>query len=110
MGVLAVAGPISGAGAAIWPTAATWPTGFQFASSNIPAPTQAGVSTSGCSTNSTSVGGATAGSTATTCGALLSFVGPAVGQVSSVMGPTIIGSTVLAPVSVSSGAVVNTGP
>jgi hypothetical protein len=27
-----------------------------------------------------------------------------------VMGPTIIGSTVLAPVSVSSGAVVNTGP
>jgi hypothetical protein len=104
MGALAVAAPVSGAGAA------TWPTGFQFAGGGVPAPSQTGVSTAGCAENSTSVGGATAGTFGSTCGALLSFVGPAVGQVSSVVGPTIIGSTVLAPVSVSSGAVVNTGP
>jgi hypothetical protein len=101
---LAVAGPVSGAGAAVWPT------GARFAGSGVPAPTQTGVSTSGCSDNITSVGGFTGGTVATTCGALLSFVGPSVGQVSSVVGPTVIGATVLAPVSVSSGAVVNTGP
>jgi hypothetical protein len=40
------------------------------------------------------------------CGAGLVFIGPAIGQVSSVVGPTIIGGVVNAPVTASAGAVV----
>jgi hypothetical protein len=39
------------------------------------------------------------------CGAALSFVGPSVGQVATVIGPTIIGGVVNAPVMVSAGSV-----
>jgi hypothetical protein len=39
------------------------------------------------------------------CGAALVFIGPDIGQISSVVGPTIIGSVVNAPVTVSAGAV-----
>ena len=39
------------------------------------------------------------------CGAALSFIGPSVGQVGTVVGPTIIGSVVNAPVTSSLGAV-----
>jgi hypothetical protein len=70
---------------------------------------QVGVSTSYCSTNGTSVGGTTAGTAVTACGALGSSVGPAIGQVSNVEAPTIIGATVVGPVTASSGAVVNSG-
>jgi hypothetical protein len=93
---LAVAGPVAGAEA--------------WAGSGGPSTTQAGVSVSGCSSNSTSVGGSTAGTTATTCEALTADVGPAIGQISTVEAPTIVGSTVVAPVSTSSGAAVVTGP
>jgi hypothetical protein len=37
-------------------------------------------------------------------GAGLQFIGPSIGQVASVMGPTIIGSTVFAPVQTSAGS------
>lgn len=51
--------------------------------------------------------GETAGTEAKVClGAGLAFVGPAVGQVSSVVGPTIIGPGVVGQVIVSSGSVV----
>jgi hypothetical protein len=105
VGALAVAGPVSGAGAA------TWPTGFDFLGSAGPSSVQAGVSVSGCSSNGTSVGGTTGGTTATACGALISSVGPAIGQISTVVAPTITGSTVVGPVTASSGnAVVTSGP
>jgi hypothetical protein len=110
IGALGVAAPVSGAEAATWPTGWTWPTGFSFPGGGVLGGTQTGVSTSGCGTNTPSVNGATGGATATTCGDLLSFVGPAIGQISTVVGPTIIGSTVLAPVNVSSGAIVSSGP
>jgi hypothetical protein len=45
------------------------------------------------------------------CGAVLSFIGPSIGSVSTVIGPTIIGSTILAPVTVSNGgSTVNSVP
>ena len=44
------------------------------------------------------------------CFAGLSFIGPAIGQINNQIGPTIIGSTILAPVTVSAGPVVNTLP
>jgi hypothetical protein len=48
--------------------------------------------------------GATGGTTATVCqGTGLSFVGPAVGQVATVIGPTIIGPAVIGSVIVSAG-------
>jgi hypothetical protein len=37
------------------------------------------------------------------CGAVLAFNGPSIGNVSSVIGPTVIGATVLAPVTASTG-------
>jgi hypothetical protein len=37
------------------------------------------------------------------CGAVLAFNGPSIGNVSSVIGPTIIGGPVLAPVTASTG-------
>jgi hypothetical protein len=37
------------------------------------------------------------------CGAVLAFNGPTIGNVSSVIGPTIIGGPVLAPVTASTG-------
>jgi hypothetical protein len=40
------------------------------------------------------------------CGVTLAFIGPSIGQLSSQMGPTIIGATILAPVTVSPGPVV----
>jgi hypothetical protein len=39
------------------------------------------------------------------CGAALVFTGPSIGQVASVVGPTIIGSVVNAPVTASAGPV-----
>jgi hypothetical protein len=37
------------------------------------------------------------------CGAVLAFNGPSIGNISSVIGPTIIGAIVLAPVTASTG-------
>ena len=43
------------------------------------------------------------------CGAALVFIGPDIGQISSVVGPTIIGGVVNAPVTTTAGAVGNVG-
>jgi hypothetical protein len=51
------------------------------------------IGTAGCvGTNRPSVGGNNGSTSFQTCGALLSFSGPQVGQIASVVGPTIIGS------------------
>jgi hypothetical protein len=61
-------------------------------------------------TNRPSVGG-NAGSTANqTCGAVLSFTGPAIGQIASVIGPTIIGPVINAPIQTSNAPITNVGP
>jgi hypothetical protein len=39
------------------------------------------------------------------CGVLAVFVGPSTGQIAAAIGPTIVGSTILAPVTVSPGPV-----
>jgi hypothetical protein len=93
---LAVAAPVSGARAADLPIGL--PGGVaQGGQANAPA---------GCTGANAPSGVGDAGATENQiCGAALVFVGPSIGQVSSVMGPTIIGSTVLAPVTVSSGPV-----
>ncbi|MCW3047179.1 MAG: hypothetical protein JWO74_1463 [Solirubrobacterales bacterium] len=51
------------------------------------------IGTAGCvGTNRPSLGGNNGSTSAQTCGALLSFSGPQIGQIASVVGPTIIGS------------------
>ena len=58
----------------------------------------------GCvGTNRPSVGGNNGSTSAQTCGAVLSFSGPQIGQIASVIGPTIIGSP-------ASNVVVSAGP
>ena len=95
-GALAVAAPVSAASAQIPPIGV--PTGgFGL-----------GPSSQGCA-NVPIVGtagqiGAAGGSTQQqACGAVLAFLGPSIGNLSSVTGPTIIGGTVLAPVTASTG-------
>jgi hypothetical protein len=107
-GVVALAVPVAGASAAILPGL---PAAFPAA---LPIPTVplAGnaiggnqIGTAGCvGTNRPSVGGNNGSTSAQTCGAVLSFGGPQIGQISSVIGPTIIGSP-LAKVVVSAGPV-----
>jgi hypothetical protein len=60
-------------------------------------------------TNRPSVGGNNGSTSAQTCGALLSFTGPQIGQIASVIGPTIIGSP-LAQVNVSAGSITGVIP
>ena len=92
MAALAVAAPVSGARAAIVPGGVA-----QGGQANGP---------SGCVDANAPSGVGDAGATVNQiCGVALAFVGPSIGQVSSEMGPTIIGSTVLAPITVSSGPV-----
>jgi hypothetical protein len=96
VGVFAAAAPVSSASAYTWP--------FSLPSS----PSGAQTGTSGCYTsNAPSLSGPAGGTANAVCGALLSFVGPSTGQIASVIGPTIIGSPVLAPISVSAGPVTN---
>jgi hypothetical protein len=95
-GALAVAGPVSAASAQITPI------GFPPAGGIGLGPAQ------GCA-NLPAVGiagqiGAAGGSTQQqACGAVLAFNGPSIGNISSVIGPTIIGGPVLAPVTASTG-------
>jgi hypothetical protein len=108
MVALAVAAPVSGASAAALPVGLPGAdTGFtpvglpgsvlQGGQANAP---------SGCVGSNAPSGVGDAGATSNQlCGVTLAFIGPSVGQVSTVVGPTIIGSTVLAPVTVSSGPV-----
>jgi hypothetical protein len=95
---VAVAAPLASAGSLpftfpAWPTAGgfpTWPTtggigAFAIGGNQI--------GSAGCvGTNRPSVGGNNGSTSAQTCGALLSFVGPQIGQIASVIGPTVIGS------------------
>jgi hypothetical protein len=63
----------------------------------------------GCvGTNRPSIGGNAGSTSAQTCGAVLSFNGPQIGQIATVIGPTIIGSVVEAPIQESAAPITNT--
>jgi len=95
-GALAVAAPVCAASAQVTPI------GFPIGGEMGLGPSQ------GCA-NVPVVGsagqiGAAGGSTQQqACGDVLAFIGPSIGNVSSVIGPTIIGGPVLAPVTASTG-------
>jgi hypothetical protein len=93
---LAVAAPVSGAKAAFPPIGL--PGGIaQGGQANAP---------SGCVGANAPSGVGDAGATSNQiCGALLVFVGPSTGQLATAIGPTIIGSTIVAPITVSPGPV-----
>jgi hypothetical protein len=87
-GATALAAPVSGASAEIVP-----PVGLPILPAGGAAIGGNQIGTAGCvGTNRPSVGGNTGSTSAQTCGALLSFTGPQIGQIASVIGPTIIGS------------------
>ena len=96
MAALAVVAPVSGARAGLAPIGL--PGGVaQGGQADAP---------SGCVGSNAPSGVGDAGATSNQiCGAVLAFVGPSTGQVATAIGPTIIGSTVLAPITVSSGPV-----
>jgi hypothetical protein len=96
MAALAVAGPVSGATAAFPPIGVPGAVG-QGGQANAP---------SGCVGANAPSGIGDAGATSNQiCGAGLVFVGPSIGQVATAIGPTIIGSTIVAPITVSPGPV-----
>lgn len=89
---LGVAAPVPDAGAALLPGGIV-----QGGQANAPALCQdanapSGIGDAGATVNQV-------------CGAVLVFVGPSTGQLAATIGPTIIGSTVLAPITVSAGPV-----
>jgi hypothetical protein len=92
MAALAVAAPVSGASAGIVPGGVV-----QGGQTNGP---------SGCVDANAPSGVGDAGATVNQiCGVGLVFVGPSLGQAATAIGPTIIGSTVVAPITVSPGPV-----
>ncbi|MCW3064276.1 MAG: hypothetical protein JWN32_1448 [Solirubrobacterales bacterium] len=92
MAALAVAAPVSGARAALVPGGVG-----QGGQANAP---------SGCVGSNAPSGVGDAGATTNQiCGAALVFVGPSAGQIATAIGPTIIGSTILAPITVTPGPV-----
>jgi hypothetical protein len=106
-GAVALAGPVAGAGAYTFPTyklpTYTLPTykvpAYTSTSFALPAPATGNaiggnqIGSAGCiGTNRPSVGGNNGSTANQTCGAVLAFTGPAIGQVAAVIGPTIIGS------------------
>jgi hypothetical protein len=108
-GAVALAAPVVGASAAVFPPFALPLTPIAFPLPGGVAGV-AGVNTLGTSagcagTNRPSVGGNTGSTSAQTCSALLLFNGPQIGQISSVIGPTIIGSPIIGQVNVSGGAI-----
>jgi hypothetical protein len=99
-GAVALAAPASGASAQV-------PIGFTFPFGSTAAGGMGGnqIGSAGCvGTNRPSFGGNNGSTSAQTCGAILAFDGPQIGQISSVIGPTVIGSP-LAVVNVSAGAI-----
>jgi hypothetical protein len=85
-GAAALAAPVSGASAQIPLFGLPYGAGGSAVGGNQ-------IGSAGCvGTNRPSVGGNNGSTSAQTCGALLSFTGAQIGQISSVMGPTIIGS------------------
>jgi hypothetical protein len=101
IGVFAVAAPVSSASAFTWPVNSTW--------GGVPKVNNFGGQGGGfgCAENFPTGVGPAGGTTNQACGPGLTFIGPSVGQVASVVGPTIIGSTVLAPINTSAGPVQN---
>jgi hypothetical protein len=98
----AVAAPVSSA------SAVTWPGSFASAfPGTLPSGNAVGGQTGsyGCGTNAPSGNGPAGGTATQVCGSTLAFIGPSIGQVASIVGPTIIGATVLGPVTVSAGPV-----
>jgi hypothetical protein len=113
LGALALAAPISSAGAATTPfppIALPIPPVGAVGGTVLSQPFTGGNAVSGCGSNRAEVLGSAAGAEPTSCFTVLSFIGPTLGQVDSQVGPTIIGATILAPVTVSAGDVVNTVP
>jgi hypothetical protein len=95
---LAVAAPVTAASAAIVPGAPGLPGGV-VQGGQADGPT-------GCLGSNAPSGIGDAGATSNqVCGAVLVFVGPSIGQVATAIGPTIIGSVVAAPITVTPGPV-----
>jgi hypothetical protein len=96
VGALAVAGPVSPTSAQItpigFPTGGGWGPDSSQGCTHVPIVGNAG-----------QISGAGGATIQEACGAVLAFNGPAIGNVSSVIGPTIIGGPVLAPVTASTG-------
>jgi hypothetical protein len=104
---LAVAGPVSSASAAFAPIGFPG-AGTAFTPIGTPGGIAQGgqINPTGCVGSNAPSGVGDAGATVNQlCGVTLAFIGPSIGQVTSEMGPTIIGSTVLAPITVTSGPV-----
>jgi hypothetical protein len=57
----------------------------------------------GCQADSPVGVGFAGGTTANSCGAATSYIGPAVGEIANVTGPVVTGSVILAPVVVAAG-------
>jgi hypothetical protein len=126
LGALALAAPISRASAATNPFTlwggATAPFAFTIPATAFSSVQQGSVGgavfsqasgtnvVSGCGSNRPAVIGGSGSLDQQVCGNVLAFVGPSIGQINSQVGPTIIGSVILAPVTVSAGPVVNTVP
>jgi hypothetical protein len=127
LSALALAVPISSASAATTPFAwwggAASPFTFGFSASSFPIAQQGSVggtvlsqpiagttAVTGCGESRPELIGSAASVSNTACYSLLSFIGPSIGQINSQVGPTIIGSVILAPITVSAGPVVNTVP
>jgi hypothetical protein len=103
-GALALAVPVSGASAQIPPV------GFPLPPLGGAAIGGNQIGTAGCvGTNRPSFGGNTGSTGAQACGVVLSFQGPQIGQIGTVVGPTIIGSP-LAQVNVAAGAITGVIP
>jgi hypothetical protein len=97
-GAMAVAAPLANAQSAAF-TFPTWPATFGFPSwattTGLGGLAVGGqqIGSAGCvGTNRPSFGGNNGSTSSQSCGALLSFVGPQIGQIASVIGPTLIGS------------------
>jgi hypothetical protein len=117
-GAVALAAPVAGASAAVttFPgfgsySGYTLPTSFPTFPSLGAAAAVGGnqIGTAGCvGTNRPSVGGNNGSTSAQSCGAVLNFSGPQIGQIASVIGPTIIGSPNVI-VKVSAGSITEVG-
>jgi hypothetical protein len=92
MAALAVAAPVSAATAAVVPWGVAQGGQVNGSSGCVGASGPSGVGDAGATVNQL-------------CGVILAFVGPSTGQMATAVGPTVIGSAILAPVTVSAGSV-----
>jgi hypothetical protein len=93
MAALAVAAPVSGARAEVVPSPIAQGGQANGSSGCVDANAPSGIGDAGATVNQL-------------CGVAGAFVAPSVGQLTTATGPTVIGSTVVAPVTVASGPVV----